>query len=117
MPSLRRFPQELVQTPPWTFRVHSAQGAASSQKLDEPVKARVLSHEVPVEPTGFIVLAVGVVVPALAPPRPLAARLFCPTPSARALSSDAKLRTDCEAQRQRVCRQRYPPRSLRRLPQ
>jgi hypothetical protein len=28
------------------------------------VEARVLSHEVPVEPTGFIVLAVGVVVPA-----------------------------------------------------
>jgi hypothetical protein len=42
MPSLRRAPQELVQTPPWTLRVHFAQSAASSQKLDEPMEARVL---------------------------------------------------------------------------
>src|SRR5208337_2470645 len=69
MPGLAGAAQELVQTPPLALSVHFAQSAACSQELDEPVEVRVLPHQVPVEPTGFIVLAVGVVVPALAAPR------------------------------------------------
>src|SRR5690349_5091092 len=61
--------QESVQTAPVALRVHFAQSAARRQELDETMEARVLPHEVPVEPTGFIVLAVGVVVPALTAPR------------------------------------------------
>ena len=66
---MRGAAQEVVQSPPLALGVHFAQGAARSQELDESVQTCVLPHQVPVKPTGFIVLAVGVVVPALAAPR------------------------------------------------
>src|SRR5208283_2758209 len=69
MPGLAGAAQELVQTPPLALSVHFAQGPARSQELDEPMETRVLPHQVPVKPTGLVVLAVGVVVPALAPSR------------------------------------------------
>ena len=45
-----------------------AQEAARDQQLDEAVKIGVALDERPIEPTGFVVLAVGVVVAVLRAP-------------------------------------------------
>src|SRR5208282_5690787 len=69
VPGLFGASQELVQTQPLALTVHFSQSAARNEECHEPMETRVLPHQVPVEPTGFIVLAVGVVVSALAAPR------------------------------------------------
>jgi hypothetical protein len=51
------------------LRVHFAQSAARNQEFDEPMETRVPSNQIPVKPTGLIILAVGVIVSPLAAPR------------------------------------------------
>ena len=63
MPALAGASQGLVQTPPLALSVHFAQGAAPNQEFDEPMETRVLPHQVPVKPTGLIILAEALLFP------------------------------------------------------
>src|ERR1035438_3414165 len=51
---------------------HVSNHAARDQQLHEPEDIRIFAKQVPVEPTRIVVLAVGVVVPALATPHLIA---------------------------------------------
>ena len=68
VPGLFRIPEQLVQAHAPALMLHVPQQTAGDQQFDEPVHVGVLGEQRPVEPTGLVVLAVGVVVAVLRAP-------------------------------------------------
>ena len=69
MPRLTCSTDELVQTHSLAFVFHVSEKSPSIEQLHEPAQLGMFRDHGPIEPAGFVVLTVGVVVAVLAVPR------------------------------------------------
>jgi hypothetical protein len=72
MPSQIRPAEELIQAYTPALDLRLSQTAASAEQRDEPVHICMLREEPPIEPAGFIILTIGIVVSELRSPRLIA---------------------------------------------
>src|SRR5262249_24880587 len=68
MPTSHSLADQLNQSHPRAFRVSVAQPSRGDERLCKPMKVRMFHYQRPVEPTGFVVLTIRVVVAELSPP-------------------------------------------------
>ena len=72
MPRQVRPAEEPVEAYALAFNLRTSQTAPRVEQRDEPVNICMLREEPPIEPAGFIVLTIGIVVSELRPPHLIA---------------------------------------------